>query len=212
MTFDDAVRALPLVAILRGIRTEEAEAVVAALIAEGFRLTEVPLNSPTPLATIAALVERFAGAAVFGAGTVVTVAEAEAVLATGARLIVSPNTDPQVIRESRRLGMESWPGVFTATECFAAIAAGATGLKLFPADSAGIGTLSALRAVLPNDIAVFAVGGVGADNFKHWLAAGARGFGIGSALYRPGDSAETVGIRAREMVAPLRAINPSSPA
>ena len=118
---------------------------------------------------------------------------------------VSPNADPEVIRETRRLGMESWPGVFTATECFAAIAAGASGLKLFPAGPAGTGTLKALRAVLPRDMPVYAVGGAGPENFAEWLAAGAQGFGIGTALYSPGDKAETVGTRARAMVAALKA-------
>ncbi len=202
----------PIIAILRGLTPPEAVPVARALVEAGIDRIEVPLNSPDPFDSIRLMVQAVGSHATIGAGTVLTPENVARVADIGGRMIVSPNVDAAVIRETRKLGMESWPGVFTATECFAAIAAGATGLKLFPADSAGIGTLSALRAVLPNDIAVFAVGGVGADNFKHWLAAGARGFGIGSALYRPGDSAETVGIRAREMVATLRAINPSSPA
>ena len=202
----------PIIAILRGLTPPEAVHVARALVETGIDRIEVPLNSPDPFDSIRLMVQAVGSHATIGAGTVLTAENVARVADIGGRMIVSPNVDAAVIRETRKLGMESWPGVFTATECFAAIAAGATGLKLFPADSAGIGTLSALRAVLPNDIAVFAVGGVGADNFKHWLAAGARGFGIGSALYRPGDSAETVGIRAREMVATLRAINPSSPA
>ena len=198
----------PIIAILRGLTPPEAVPVARALVEAGIDRIEVPLNSPDPFDSIRLMVQAVGSHATIGAGTVLTAENVARVADIGGRMIVSPNVDAAVIRETRKLGMESWPGVFTATECFAAIAAGATGLKLFPADSAGIGTLSALRAVLPNDIAVFAVGGVGADNFKHWLAAGARGFGIGSALYKPGDSADTVGTRAQQMVAALKAVSP----
>jgi len=193
----------PIIAILRGLTPTDALAVGAALIDAGIDRIEVPLNSPDPLESIRLMAEAFGDRATIGAGTVLTAEEVARIADAGGRMIVSPNANPDVIRESRRLGLESYPGVYTATECFAAIAAGATGLKLFPADQAGPGTLKALRAVLPKDMPVYAVGGVGPHNFAEWIAAGAQGFGIGTSLYRPGDSAELVGQRAREMVAAL---------
>lgn len=193
----------PIIAILRGLTPAEALPVGGALIEAGIDRIEVPMNSPDPLESIRLMSTAFAGQATIGAGTVLTVEDVNRVADAGGRLIVSPNMNPEVIRQSRHLGLESWPGVFTATECFGAIAAGATGLKLFPADQAGPGLLKSLRAVLPRDIAVYAVGGVGPDNFDEWFEAGAQGFGIGSALYRPGDSADTVAARAREIVAAL---------
>ena len=179
--------------------------VARALVEAGIDRIEVPLNSPEPFDSIRLMVQAVGSQATVGAGTVLTVEDVAHVADMGGRMIVSPNADVEVIRETRRLGMESWPGVFTATECFAAIAAGATGLKLFPAGPAGTGTLKALRAVLPRDMPVYAVGGAGPENFAEWLAAGAQGFGIGTALYSPGDKAETVGTRARAMVAALKA-------
>ncbi|HWL55280.1 MAG TPA: 2-dehydro-3-deoxy-6-phosphogalactonate aldolase [Paracoccus sp. (in: a-proteobacteria)] len=193
----------PIIAILRGLTPSDALAVGAALIDAGIDRIEVPLNSPDPLESIRLMAEAFGDRATIGAGTVLTAGEVARIADAGGRMIVSPNANPEVIRESRRFGLESYPGVYTATECFAAIAAGATGLKLFPADQAGPGTLKALRAVLPKDMPVYAVGGVGPHNFAEWIAAGAQGFGIGTSLYRPGDSAELVGQRAREMVAAL---------
>ncbi len=193
----------PIIAILRGLTPSEAIPIGAALIEAGIDRIEVPLNSPDPLESIRLMATSFAGQATIGAGTVLTVEDVNRVADAGGRMIVSPNMNPEVIRESRRLGLESYPGVFTATECFAAIAAGATGLKLFPADQTGPGLLKALRAVLPADVPVYAVGGVGPSNFADWFAAGAQGFGIGTSLYRPGDSADLVGGRAREMVAAL---------
>lgn len=195
----------PIIAILRGLTPTDALAVGEALIDAGIDRIEVPLNSPDPLESIRLMATAFAGRATIGAGTVLTVEDVARVADVGGRMIVSPNTNPEVIRETRRLGLESYPGVFTATECFAAIAAGATGLKLFPADQAGTVALRALRAVLPRDMPVYAVGGVGPNNFADWIAAGAQGFGIGSSLYKPGDSADQVGQRAREMVAALPA-------
>ncbi|KGJ06824.1 2-keto-3-deoxy-phosphogalactonate aldolase [Paracoccus halophilus] len=195
----------PIIAILRGLTPPEALPVAEALVEAGIDRIEVPLNSPEPLESIRLMVQALGGRAMIGAGTVLSTQEVQAVKDAGGRLIVSPNADPTVIRETRRLGLESWPGVFTATECFAALAAGASGLKLFPADQAGTVALKALRAVLPREAPVYAVGGVGPANFADWLRAGAQGFGIGSALYKPGDSAEAVGTRAREMVAALKA-------
>ncbi|WP_134678667.1 2-dehydro-3-deoxy-6-phosphogalactonate aldolase [Paracoccus ravus] len=193
----------PIIAILRGLTPVDALSVGQTLIDAGIDRIEVPLNSPDPLESIRLMATAFAGQATIGAGTVLTVDDVARVADAGGRMIVSPNANPEVIRETRRRGLESYPGVFTATECFAAIEAGATGLKLFPADQGGTGMLKALRAVLPKDMPVYAVGGVGPSNFADWFAAGAQGFGIGTSLYKPGDSAETVGQRARDMVAAL---------
>ncbi|MDS9466722.1 2-dehydro-3-deoxy-6-phosphogalactonate aldolase [Paracoccus sp. MBLB3053] len=195
----------PIIAILRGLTPADALAVGQALIDAGIDRIEVPLNSPDPLESIRLMATAFGGRATIGAGTVLTIEDVARIADAGGRMIVSPNTNPEVIRETRRLGMESYPGVFTATECFSAIEAGATGLKLFPADQAGTGALKALRAVLPKDMPVYAVGGVGPSNFAEWIAAGAQGFGIGSSLYKPGETAELVASRARELVAALPA-------
>jgi 2-dehydro-3-deoxyphosphogalactonate aldolase len=194
----------PIIAILRGLTPPEALPIARALIESGITRIEVPLNSPDPLESIRLMATAFGGQATLGAGTVLTPEQVGRVADAGGRMIVSPNADPAVIRETRALGLESWPGVFTASECFAAIAAGATGLKLFPADQAGSRALNALRAVLPRETPVYAVGGVGPHNFAEWHAAGAQGFGIGTALYRPGDPAETVAARAREIIAAVQ--------
>lgn len=191
----------PIVAILRGLTPPEALAIGGALIDAGIDRIEVPLNSPDPLDSIGALAAQFGDRALIGAGTVLTVGDVDAVAGVGGRLIVSPNADPAVIAHALSLDLVSMPGVFTATECFAAIKAGARALKLFPASIAGPGGLAALRAVIPADVAIYAVGGASADNFGDWIKAGAGGFGIGSALYKPGDGAATVGARARAMVA-----------
>ncbi|MFP1633206.1 2-dehydro-3-deoxy-6-phosphogalactonate aldolase [Zhengella sp. ZM62] len=190
-----------LVAILRGIRPDESVDIGAALIEAGFSMIEVPLNSPDPLDSIARLAGAFGDRALIGAGTVLTPEQVDHVRGAGGRLVVSPNCEPAVIARTLEHGMVSMPGVFTPTECFAAIRAGAKALKLFPASLAGPDGLKAIKAVLPPDVEVFAVGGASADNFGDWLAAGAAGFGIGSALYRPGDDAATVGERAQAIVA-----------
>ncbi|MEM6713134.1 MAG: 2-dehydro-3-deoxy-6-phosphogalactonate aldolase [Pseudomonadota bacterium] len=190
----------PLVAILRGVSPDEVALLGEALVDAGIRWIEVPLNSPDPLDSITKLVARFGEAAVIGAGTVVTTEEVDAVAATGARLVVSPNTNTQVIALTKAKGMVSLPGVFTPTECFAALAAGADGLKIFPGDIMKPSGLSALRAVLPPTATTYAVGGVTAETIPQWLAAGAYGFGLGSSLFRPGDSADAVAARAREIV------------
>jgi len=191
----------PLIAILRGVAPAEAPAIAEALLAAGIDRIEVPLNSPDPLGSVAALAARFGDRALIGAGTVLTAAEVRDVAEAGGRLIVAPNFDASVIAAARARGLHSWPGVMTPTEAFAAHAAGATGLKLFPASLVGPPGLKAMRAVLPAELPVFAVGGAGPENFAEWRAAGAAGAGLGTALYAPGMDADEVGRRAAAAVA-----------
>lgn len=191
---------LPLVAILRGLTLEEAPAVGEALVGAGILLLEVPLNSPRPLESIALLAKKYPQALV-GAGTVLTVAQVREVHAAGGELIVSPNFNAEVVEEAVRLGMVCLPGIFTPTEAFGALAAGAHGLKLFPAEMASPGAAKALLAVLPKGTLLLPVGGVSPGNMASWKAAGAHGFGIGSALYKPGKAAAAVGQDAAEFVA-----------
>lgn len=190
-----------IIAILRGVTPGEVGAIADEILAAGIDKIEVPLNSPDPIESIAILAKSIGDQALVGAGTVLDVAQVDAVKAVGGQLIVSPNCDAAVIAHTAALGLESWPGVFTPTEAFAAIKAGATGLKLFPGDLAGPVGLKAMRAVLPKDCPVYAVGGAGPENFATWVAAGASGFGIGSAIYKPGMGAADVRSRADTIVA-----------
>ncbi len=190
--FAEAFATCPLVAVLRGLTPDEAAPIGDALVDAGFTLLEVPLNSPDPLASIAAMAKRYAGRAIVGAGTVLTPQDVAAVADAGGALIVSPNTDPAVIRASVERGLISLPGYFTPSEAFAALHAGAHGLKLFPAEGAAPAFLKAQRAVLPKTTKVLAVGGITPDTMPQWHAAGADGFGLGSNLYRAGKSAADV--------------------
>jgi 2-dehydro-3-deoxyphosphogalactonate aldolase len=190
----------PLVAILRGLTPEEAIPVGEALVGAGLRVLEVPLNSPEPVESIRRLAAHFGDRALVGAGTVMTPAQVEAVAGAGGRLMVTPHADPALVRAAKAAGLLAAPGFFTPAEAFALLAAGADALKLFPAEAASPAVLRALLAVLPKGTAVLPVGGMAADTIGPWRAAGARGFGIGSSLYKPGDSAAAVGERARALL------------
>jgi 2-dehydro-3-deoxyphosphogalactonate aldolase len=207
MEIDDLLRsgAPPVMAILRGMRPSEAIEIGAALVDAGIRIIEVPLNSPDPFASISALQEEFRDRALIGAGTVLDPASADRLAATGARLMVAPNTDPAVIAHAIGLGLEVMPGVATPSEALAALSAGARKLKLFPAATFGPDHLAALREVMPAEVGVWAVGGVEAATVRSWLAAGADGVAIGGALYRPGRNAVEVRAAAIEIIAALRA-------
>lgn len=197
-----------LIAILRGLDPERAEATGAVLVEAGITWIEVPLNSPEPLRSIATLQRAFGTRARIGAGTVLTEDEVRAVAATGATFIVSPNCDARVIAASKQAGLGSYPGVFTASECFAALAAGADALKIFPAGLMGTAGLRAIRAVLPAAAPVYAVGGVGPEDFAAWRKAGADGFGLGGSLFQPDWPLERIEAAARAGVTAYDAAYP----
>jgi len=195
----------PLVAILRGLEPERAVAVGEVLVECGFDIIEVPLNSPDPMISIAALVEALGDRALIGAGTVLAEAEVDQLATIGARLVVSPNGNPAVIRRTAAHGMVSLPGVLTPTEMFAALEAGATGLKIFPAEMVSPAIISAVRAVLPPAVPLLAVSGINAGNMGDYLGAGIAGFGIGGSLFKPGKPLDKIAADARAIVAAFNA-------
>jgi 2-dehydro-3-deoxyphosphogalactonate aldolase len=205
MTADALLAELPLVAILRGVTPARIEGVASALFAAGIRAIEVPLNSPQPFESIEILAKAFGERCLTGAGTVLTVGDVDRVADAGGKLLVTPNTDPRVIARGVEKGLTVVPGFYTPSEGFAAIAAGAKTLKLFPASTGGVAHLKAILAVLPKTVPVYAVGGVGAGNMSEWRKAGAAGFGLGSELFKPDFSDEEISARARKAVAAFKA-------
>ena len=189
----------PLIAILRGVRPDEVEGVAAALEQAGIAIIEVPLNSPQPLDSIARLARGFGDRLLIGAGTVMTTAQVSDIAEAGGRLIVTPHAAVDVVRAAKARGLLAVPGFFTPTEAFALLAAGADAIKLFPAEAASPTVLQSIRAVLPAGTMVLPVGGIDAGSLAGWRAAGAAGFGVGSSIYRPGDTAAVVSGKARAL-------------
>jgi 2-dehydro-3-deoxyphosphogalactonate aldolase len=206
MTFEDAARACGIIAILRGVKPSEVLEIGDALYEAGVHIVEVPLNSPDPFVSIAALADRFANRMVVGAGTVLDTESTEKLKISGGLISVSPDSNPAVIASAIKLGLVPLPGVFTPTEAFAAIRAGATHLKLFPAEAASPITVKAWKAVLPKRASIYAVGGVTPDNMQSWFDAGCAGFGIGSNIYKAGKSPADVRQSAAEFVAAWKAL------
>jgi 2-dehydro-3-deoxyphosphogalactonate aldolase len=206
MTLQDALAECPVVAIVRGVRPDEVLDHAQALYAAGVRGVEVPLNSPDPIASIARLAETWGGRMVVGGGTVLSAGRVDEIARVGGRIIVAPNTEPEVIRRAVALGLDPAPGFATATEAFAALHAGARHLKLFPAVTYGPAHLKQLKAVLPPEAVVWAVGGVGPETMAEWWQAGARAFGLGGEIYRAGQSVADTAEKASRVVAAARAL------
>ena len=194
---------LEIIAILRGVKPNEVLDIGEQLIKAGIKKIEVPLNSPEPYLSIESLIAEFGNVATIGAGTVLHSSEVEKLASIGVEMIVSPNCDVEVIQATKALGLQSYPGVFTPSECLNAVQAGADALKLFPASLMGIDGFNAIKVVLPSDTQFYPVGGVGPEDFSSWLDAGVTGFGLGSAIYKSGDSAEDVKLRAEKIVLAL---------
>jgi 2-dehydro-3-deoxyphosphogalactonate aldolase len=205
MNPDALLAELPIVAILRGVTPARVEGVAEALFAAGIRAIEVPLNSPEPFKSIELLAKAFGARCLTGAGTVLDVANVARVADAGGKLLVTPNTNPEIIAQGLEKGMTVMPGFYTPSEGFAAIAAGSRYLKLFPASTGGIDHLKAMLAVLPKSVPVYAVGGAGASNMAEWRKAGAAGFGLGSDLFKPDFSDAEIAARAQKCVAAFRA-------
>jgi 2-dehydro-3-deoxyphosphogalactonate aldolase len=206
MTLDEALAECPVVAIVRGVKPDEILDHAQVMYDAGVRGIEVPLNSPEPIESIRRLGEAFGGRIAFGGGTVLTPDRVDAVVDVGGRIIVSPNTAPDVIRRAVERGADPAPGFATATEAFAAYQAGARHLKMFPAVTYGVAHLKQLKAVLPPDAVVWAVGGVGPDSMAEWWSAGARAFGLGGEIYRAGQSLDESREKAERVVAAARAL------
>jgi 2-dehydro-3-deoxyphosphogalactonate aldolase len=200
MTLEDALESCGIIAILRGVTPDEVVAVSQTLYDAGIRVVEVPLNSPEPFTSIEKLSKAFADKMVVGAGTVLTVQDVNLLKAHGGQISVSPDCNEAVIARAKELGMEPLPGVFTPTEAFSAIRAGAKHLKLFPAEVASPATIKAWKAVLPKHVKIYAVGGVTPENMGDWLSAGASGFGIGSSIFKPGISMAKISESAHSLV------------
>lgn len=204
ITFAEAFRACPLIAILRGVKPSEVLAIAEVLYAAGFRLIEVPTNSPDPFDSIALLQAHMGERCLIGAGTVVESSHIDALLKTQAKLMIAPNVDVKLIQHAKALKLTVIPGFMTPTEAYAAIHAGADALKIFPCNLLNAETLKAMKSILPKDMPILPVGGIHPLNLKEFIAAGAAGFGLGSALYKPGDTPQQVSQKAREFIAALQ--------
>ena len=201
--FERYFQECPLIAIIRGVKPDEAEAIARALYEGGIRIIEVPLNSLDPLTSIRSIADVLGDRALIGAGTVVDLQDVERVKGAGGQLVVAPNTNPQIVSAAVAAGLASLPGFFTPSEAFTALACGATAIKLFPAEAASPTVLKAMRAVLPKEATIIMVGGITPESMRGWTEAGADGFGLGGGLYKPGQSPEETLAKARAYVAAL---------
>lgn len=203
MDKSEFLKSSPIVAIIRGVKPEEAVDVAKTMYEAGIRIVEVPLNSPDPFTSIRNIVDALGDKMIVGAGTVITADQVRKLKDAGGEIVVSPNMNPEIIRLSKELDMLSYPGIMTASECFSAIEAGADGLKLFPADVVGMGFIKAVKVVLPKKVPILAVGGVNENNMQEWLSNGADGFGLGSSIYKPGMSLDQIEQRCKTILKQL---------